>query len=118
MVTFYVVILQQRNLCYEYLLLLFFEEIENLITTTMHICAHILKMYMFIISFQAMPYVNGTLYSLLANQQINHEAKKMGLSDILEYYHKVSVLFLQFNILSVIHDSIKMCTDKYRLVIH
>lgn len=53
MVTFYVVILQQRNLCYEYLLLLFFEEIENLITTTMHICAHILKMYMFIISFQA-----------------------------------------------------------------
>ncbi|XP_067000714.2 lisH domain-containing protein ARMC9 [Anabrus simplex] len=39
---------------------------------------------------QAVPYVNGTLYSLLANTLINHEAKRMGLSSILEYYLKHS----------------------------
>lgn len=40
---------------------------------------------------QAIPYVNGTLYSLLAHPQLNHEAKHMGLCGVLEYYLKVSV---------------------------
>jgi hypothetical protein len=39
---------------------------------------------------QAIPYVNGTLYSLLAHPQLNHEAKRMGLCSVLEFYLKVS----------------------------
>ncbi|KAJ9591199.1 hypothetical protein L9F63_002270 [Diploptera punctata] len=39
---------------------------------------------------QAVPYVNGTLYSLLAHPQLNHEAKRMGLCSVLEYYLKHS----------------------------
>jgi len=35
--------------------------------------------------------VNGTLYSLLAHPQLNHEAKHIGLCGVLEYYLKVSV---------------------------
>nr|CAD7409566.1 unnamed protein product [Timema poppensis] len=34
----------------------------------------------------AVPYVNGTLYSLLANPLINQEAKKMGLCKVLDHY--------------------------------
>jgi hypothetical protein len=41
---------------------------------------------------QAIPYVNGTLYSLLAHPEINHEAKHMGLCDMLKLYLKVSAL--------------------------
>ncbi|PSN46182.1 LisH domain-containing protein ARMC9 [Blattella germanica] len=37
---------------------------------------------------QAIPYVNGTLYSLLAHPQLNHEARRMGLCGVLEYYLK------------------------------
>ncbi|PNF30854.1 LisH domain-containing protein ARMC9, partial [Cryptotermes secundus] len=39
---------------------------------------------------QAIPYVNGALYSLLAHPQINDEAKHMGLCDMLEFYLKNS----------------------------
>jgi hypothetical protein len=39
---------------------------------------------------QAIPYVNGTLYSLLVHPQLNHEAKRMGLCSVLEFYLKVS----------------------------
>jgi len=39
---------------------------------------------------QAIPYVNGTLYSLLAHPQLNHEAKHIGLCGVLEYYLKNS----------------------------
>ncbi|XP_063242372.1 lisH domain-containing protein ARMC9-like isoform X2 [Bacillus rossius redtenbacheri] len=34
----------------------------------------------------ALPYVNGTLFSLLSEEQINREAKKMGLGRVLDYY--------------------------------
>ena len=44
----------------------------------------------FFLFLQAIPYVNGTLYSLLAHPQLNHEAKHMGLCGVLEYYLKVS----------------------------
>ncbi|XP_021928182.1 lisH domain-containing protein ARMC9-like isoform X3 [Zootermopsis nevadensis] len=37
---------------------------------------------------QAIPYVNGTLYSLLAHPQLNHEAKRLRLCGVLEFYLK------------------------------
>ncbi|XP_069681051.1 lisH domain-containing protein ARMC9-like isoform X2 [Periplaneta americana] len=39
---------------------------------------------------QAVPYVNGTLYSLLAHPQLNAEARRMGLCSMLELYLKHS----------------------------
>jgi hypothetical protein len=39
---------------------------------------------------QAIPFVNGTLCSLLAHPEINLEAKRMGLCDKLILHLKVS----------------------------
>jgi hypothetical protein len=49
----------------------------------------VLKFFSCIV-MQAIPYVNGTLYSLLAHPEINVKAKLMDLSDMLKLYLKVS----------------------------
>lgn len=41
----------------------------------------------------SLPYVNGTLYSLLGNSFINQEARKMQLGKVLNYHIQVEITY-------------------------
>lgn len=43
-----------------------------------------------------MPYVSGTMYSLLGNRKINAEAKLMDLASLLRHHIKVCAFFNSF----------------------
>ncbi|XP_046984666.1 lisH domain-containing protein ARMC9-like [Schistocerca americana] len=59
------------------------------------------------------PYVTGTLYSLLANHQINQEAKRSGLCDILEHLQKQSTGEVQHQLECLLKRHKALLPDQY-----
>ncbi|XP_049806957.1 lisH domain-containing protein ARMC9-like [Schistocerca nitens] len=59
------------------------------------------------------PYVTGTLYSLLANHQINQEAKRSGLCDILEHLQKQSTGEVQHQLECLLKRHKDLLPDQY-----
>lgn len=41
-----------------------------------------------------MPYVNGTMFSLLSDPFINNEAKRLNLAKLIEYHIAVNIILL------------------------